>query len=95
MWIVHLVLGVAEDLPNPPPKPPPGLDVAAETFLAWLKWGAMIAGVVGLTICGVMMMIGRRHRSSTAVEGAAGIPWVLMGLSVVVFAAGIVAEVFR
>jgi hypothetical protein len=27
-----------------------------------------------------MMMVGRRGRSSSAAEGAAGIPWVLLGL---------------
>ena len=57
MWIVDVVLSISEDLPNPAPKAPPGLDVAAETFLAWLKWGAMFAGVVGLITCGVMMML--------------------------------------
>src|SRR5262245_6880845 len=79
---------------NPAPKAPPGLDLVADTFLAWLKWGAMVAGVVGLIICGMMMIVGR-HRSSTAVEGASGVPWVIAGLSLVVFAAGIVSEIFR
>lgn len=94
LWISQDPPG-APSPPNPAPKAPPGLELAADTFLAWLKWGAMVAGVVGLIICGIMMMVGRRQRSSTAVDGATGVPWVLMGLSLVVFAAGIVSEIFR
>lgn len=79
--------------PNPPPAPPPGLDSAANTFLGWMKWGGLVAGVLGLFICGVMMMVGRRNRSTAAVDGATGIPWVLGGLTVMSFAAGIVGQV--
>jgi len=79
--------------PNPPPAAPPGLDQAANTFLGWMKWGGVVAGVLGLFICGVMMMVGRRNRSTTAVDGATGIPWVLGGLTVMSFAAAITGAV--
>lgn len=84
---------LAADVPNPDPQAPPGLDAVADTFLGWLKWGGLVAGVVGLTICGIMMMVGRRNRSATAVDGASGIPWVLAGLSLVALASGIVGQV--
>ena len=84
---------LATQVPNPDPQAPPGLDTIADTFLGWLKWGGLVAGVVGLTVCGIMMMSGRRNRSSTAVDGAAGIPWVLAGLSLVALASGIVGQV--
>jgi len=58
-----------------------------------MKWGGLVAGVLGLFICGVMMMVGRRNRSTAAVDGATGIPWVLGGLTVMSFAAGIVGQV--
>ncbi len=41
--------------------------------------------------CGVMMAVGRRNRSSMAADGAAGIPWVLGGLTFGAIAALIVA----
>lgn len=72
---------------------PPGLEAAASTFLGWLKWGSLIAGIIGLMIIGMMMMVGRRNRSATAVDGAAGIPWVLGGLTLVSFSTAIVTTV--
>ena len=81
---------LADPPPNPAPKAPAGLVEPVTEILAWLKWGALVAGVVGLTICGIQMTIGRRNRSAMAVDGASGIPWVLGGLSVVAAAAGLV-----
>ncbi len=79
--------------PNPTPAPIPGLGDVANTFLGWAKWTLIIAGVLGMMICGGMMILGRRNRSSTAVDGAAGIPWVLGGLTVGAIAATIVGAV--
>jgi hypothetical protein len=80
-------------VPNPPPRMPPGLDGFLSDGVAWAKGIAIVAGVIGLIICGVMMMVGRRNRSATAVDGAAGVPWVLGGLFVVSAAATIVGAV--
>jgi hypothetical protein len=66
-------------IPDPPPMAPSGLTQPVRTILGWMKWGTTIAGVIGLTIC-AMMMVGRRSRSTVAADGAAGIPWVLLGL---------------
>jgi hypothetical protein len=60
------------------------------TLLGWWKWGALTAGVFGLIGCGAMMGLGRRNRSTMAVEGAVGVPWVLMGLTLIVLSSGIV-----
>lgn len=81
---------VASVVPNPAPVAPPGVAVPVGMILSWLKWGGIIAGVAGLIFCGIQMSIGRRNRSSTAADGAAGVPWVLGGLSVVSFSAGLV-----
>jgi hypothetical protein len=79
------LVGVLADLSTtaPPPTPvaPPGLQVMGDTFLSWLAWILRICGIGGLMACGVMMAIGRRNRSSMAADGAAGIPWVLGGLT--------------
>lgn len=80
-------------IPDPAPVAPPGLGDAVNTLLGWLKWGGLVAGVAGLLICGIMMMIGRRNRSAVAADGAAGIPWVLGGLTVIAFSAAIVGAV--
>ena len=84
---------VAVAAPNPPPQAPPGLDAAANTFLGWIKWAGLIAGVLGLFICALMMMVGRRNRSTTAVDGATGIPWVLGGLTLMSLGAGVVGAI--
>ncbi len=84
---------VLAQVPNPAPAAPPGLGAAADTLLGWMKWGGLVAGVAGLIICAIMMMVGRRNRSATAADGAAGIPWVLGGLTVIAFSAGLVGAV--
>ena len=66
---------------NPDPVAPPGLDLVGTTFLSWVKWILRISGVGGLLVCGIMMTVGRRQRSAFAADGAAGIPWVLGGLT--------------
>ena len=63
------------------PSPPPGLGELGDTFIAWMTWILRVCGVAGLMACGVMMAVGRRNRSAMAADGAAGIPWVLGGLT--------------
>ena len=82
---------VAGAVPNPAPQAPPGLTGDANTILGWGKWGVLICGVAGLLISGGKMAIGHRNRSTLAADGAANIPWVIGGLSLVAASAGIVA----
>ncbi|MGQ0680630.1 MAG: hypothetical protein ACT4OM_13425 [Actinomycetota bacterium] len=93
LFVVFTALPALAQAPDPAPEAPPGLDAAADQFVGWLKWGGLVAGVVGLFVSALMMMVGRRNRSSTAVDGATGIPWVLAGLTVMSFAAAIVGQV--
>lgn len=88
---VHVLGGSL--VPNPAPTAPPGLQAVANMLLGWLKWSGLVAGVVGLGICAIMMILGRRNRSNMAVDGAAGIPWVLGGLSLLSLASGLVGAV--
>jgi hypothetical protein len=81
---------LAAGVPDPAPVAPPGLSGRVSTLLAWWKWGALVAGVFGLIGCGAMMAIGRRNRSNLAADGAAGIPWVLAGLTLIALSSGIV-----
>ena len=79
----------APSAPNPAPIAPPGMEELANTFLGWGKWSLLVAGVLGFFICAGMRIIGRRNRSQAAVDGAAGVPWVLAGLALTSLAAGI------
>lgn len=82
---------LAGGVPNPAPAAPPGLARRVNTLLGWWKWGSLVGGVFGLIACGAMMAIGRRNRSNLAADGAAGIPWVLAGLTLIALSSGIVA----
>lgn len=94
---VHAALLAAAPTPAPPPNPapaaPPELEPVASMFLGWGKWVLVVAGILGLFICAGMMIIGRRNRSATAVDGAAGIPWVLGGLFLAAVAAAVIGAV--
>jgi hypothetical protein len=79
--------------PDPAPQPIPGMEEVANTFLAWMKWTLLVAGVLGMFMCAGMMIIGRRNRSATAVDGASGIPWVLGGLTLAAIGATVVGAV--
>ena len=81
---------LAGAMPNPAPVAPPGVSGRIGTLLGWWKYGALVAGLFGLIGCGAMMAAGRRNRSMMAVEGAVGVPWVLIGLTLIVLSSGIV-----
>src|SRR5262245_31457738 len=89
--LYHLAAITTALQPNPDPAPPPGLEDLGADLIAWTKWAALIAGVLGLIVCGIMMIIGRRNRSVVAVEGAVGIAWAIGGL-LVVSAAGLIVS---
>jgi hypothetical protein len=85
------MLGAAP-VPNPAPSPVPGLQAPLDTIIAWIKWLMFFLGVIGLLICAGQMTIGRRNRHSFAADGAAGIPWVLGGVSLVTISSAVIAE---
>lgn len=83
----------ATPAPTITPTAPPGLAATATTLLGWVEYVGIIAGVVGLIFCGIQMSIGRRQRHAMAADGAAGVPWVIVGLSVIALATGIVSAI--
>jgi hypothetical protein len=66
------------------------LGAFADQILGWLKWGVLVAGVLGILVCAIMIIIGRRNRSATAYEGLVGSAWILGGLALASVAAVIV-----
>ena len=94
MHHVHMIQFLADSIPNPPPKAPPGTSGMFSNFIAWAKYIGMAVGVLGLIACGIMMSAGRRNRSHLAAEGASGLLWTGAGLSVIVLAVSIVTAMF-
>ncbi|MEU1398395.1 hypothetical protein ABZ403_20355 [Micromonospora zamorensis] len=90
---IDVASGILAAPPNPGPAAPPGLETTGNLFIGWMKWILIVAGVGGLLVCGIMMAVGRRNRSAFAADGAAGIPWVLAGLTCGAVAAVVVGAV--
>lgn len=86
--IVHRI--ASEPPPNPPPQAPPGIGELAEQVIAWLKWGVLAAGMIGILVCAGMIIVGRRRRGGLAQEGLIGSVWVLGGLALASVAAVLV-----
>jgi len=76
---------------NTTPIPIPGMGQQMTNWIGYAKTIGIAAGVIGLIICAIMMMIGRRNRSHLAAEGATGVVWVVAGLSVAAMAPGLVS----
>ena len=56
-----------------------------------MKWGVLVAGVIGILVCAnIMIILGRRNRSATAYEGLVGSAWILGGLALASVAAVVV-----
>lgn len=70
-----------DDLEDPGPKAPEGINEIASQWISEAKFFLMLGGVLGLFCCFGMMMIGRKNRSNLAGEGASGLLWVMAGLS--------------
>ncbi|WP_239375728.1 hypothetical protein [Frankia sp. Cj5] len=70
-------------IPNPAPSAPQQVTNVTDWFIALVKYGGLVAGVIGLSICAIQMMIGRRNRHAMSADGALGVPWTLLGVSLI------------
>jgi formate hydrogenlyase subunit 4 len=69
-------------VPDGPIQAPPGpLAELAGKLIGMVKWGALVAGVLGMLTCAVMVIIGRMRNNATAVSGLVGTAWVIGGLA--------------
>ncbi len=94
MILVQLLAALPAEIANPPASPPEGVETTVNTLIGWGKWIAFVCGVAGIIVSGIMMMVGRRNRSSLSADGAVGLPWVVGGLSAVVLAVPLVNNLF-
>ena len=78
-----MINAILAAIPDVTPEAPPGLEGPAGQFLNWMSWGAIVAGMIGFAVIGIMMMVGRRNRSAMAIDAVGGIPWVFGGLVIV------------
>ncbi len=69
----------ASGLPETTSASPPGLGPVFEAVLSWTKWIAGAAGLGGIFVIAIMMMIGRRNRSQLAADGMSALPWIVGG----------------
>lgn len=90
--VLQIWVGQPPLVPNPEPVAPPGeLANAANTLLAWMKWGGIVGAVASATAAGIMMVVGRRNRNHMAIEGAVSLPWVVAGLALVLGSASVIS----
>ncbi|MGE0296441.1 MAG: hypothetical protein AB7I38_11915 [Dehalococcoidia bacterium] len=69
-------------VPDPPPAVPiPELQNLANTIIGGMKWFGLVGGMVGILICAMQIMVGRRNRNQLASDGLSGVVWVIGGLS--------------
>ncbi|TDT93346.1 hypothetical protein EDD99_8156 [Streptomyces sp. 846.5] len=90
----HVVaLAPADTITNPGAKVPPGMGNTFENWISYAKYIGLVAGAIGIIVCGIMMMIGRRNRHHLAAEGASGLVWVIAGLTCASLAVGITTSI--
>lgn len=77
LFFMRAGTALAISVPNPAPETPPGMEGPTTTMLGWLKWGGLIACIIGISTGLIQMAVGRRNRHALAVDGASGIPWAL------------------
>lgn len=85
---MSLILSVLEtashlvtELPNPEPQAPPGMD-NFKLILGWIKWGALVACIVGVMIAGAMVAIGN-SRGGGASEHLPKVLWAILGALII------------
>ncbi|MFI7643424.1 hypothetical protein [Nonomuraea sp. NPDC049400] len=80
-------------LPDPPPAAPTGLTDYFSRFLGAGKWITGAVAALSLTGIAVKMTLGKSNRHHLAADGAASVPWVLVGLMLAMTAVSIVGFV--
>lgn len=90
LTIWPVLIDVMGKLSNPSPVAPAEVAAQWSKIMGLAKWIAFAAGALGLLAAGIMMSLGRRHRSGTAADAAVAVPWVLGGISMAVLAVPIV-----
>ncbi|GGG01404.1 hypothetical protein GCM10007304_14220 [Rhodococcoides trifolii] len=67
----------AQDIPDPPAKPIPGLEQPINDWIGYLKTACNVSAMIGLLLAAVMMGVGIRGRSDVAKSALSHAPWAL------------------
>ncbi|MFI5614947.1 hypothetical protein [Amycolatopsis sp. NPDC051903] len=85
---------LAIDPPDSDPITPKGKFGEVGTFLIGvLKWGGLVVAVAAMVVAGIMMAGGRRHSNRIAVDGAMSVPWIVVGVALIMGASSLVGWV--
>lgn len=76
--------------PDPAPAPPPGLKSFGNNLISWLKWGVLVAGIIGILFSAGMVIVGKRRGGEMRTEGFLGVGYGLAGLAIASSAATLV-----
>jgi hypothetical protein len=85
---VGLLVPLAPKVPNPKPKPIPGMSGKADTILGALEWIGIIAGIAAVVVCAISLMFAF-HRGEFG-EKAKGLVGVSIGIMLVGAASAVV-----
>jgi hypothetical protein len=77
----------------PAPQVPAGFSGFSTLITSWLVWGVRAAGIIGLLVAALMIIVGRRNRNQLATEGVFGSVWVGVGIALASSAALLVDAV--
>ncbi|MEV6968626.1 hypothetical protein AB0M47_26275 [Hamadaea sp. NPDC051192] len=93
--VVHTLVSIAADVPNPAPADPTGGSNGISLLLSYVKWGALIACAIAACASGGMMAIGKlSNRPDTAEKGKSAFVWSLGGVIATAIAIPLVNSVF-
>ena len=95
---MHHVLSMLADLPaqipNPPPAAPPELQAKTSTVVGLVKWGSLMAGLVGLAAFGMLALAADRGgMGSHAADMKERLGKIIIGLVIVMTSTSIVTFV--
>ena len=81
----------AQAIPNPPPAAPPELQAKTSTVIGLVKWGSLMAGLIGLASFGMLALAADRGgMGSHAADMKERLGKIIVGLVVVMTSTSII-----
>src|SRR5690349_13564161 len=58
--VLSMLTGLPGQIPNPPPAAPPDLEARTSAVVGLVKWGSLMAGLIGLAAFGMLALAADR-----------------------------------